>query len=172
MLHIYDFILFVFLIIAFISDVKYKKLPNWLTAFGMVIGIIYHLIINGFDGLIFSFLGLIIAGLIFLILYAFKAIGAGDVKLFAAIGAIVGTQMVLYMMMYSIIFAGIIGIIILLFTKTFLTKLTQAFFSLVGSVMSSDFSQLEHFKTTKHTRFPFMYAVIPAVAVAYYYALI
>ncbi|QGS68917.1 hypothetical protein CV093_12310 [Oceanobacillus sp. 143] len=85
----------------------------------MLIGILYHLIANGADGLLFSFLGLLIAGGIFLILYAFKALGAGDVKLFAAIGSMIGIQLVLYIMMYSIVFAGLIAIIILLFTRTF-----------------------------------------------------
>lgn len=172
MLHLYDYILFVFLILALITDVKFQKLPNWLTAGGMATGIIYHLIVDGLEGLLFSFFGLLVAGAIFLLLYVFKAIGAGDVKLFAAIGSIVGIQMVLYMMMYSIVFAGIIGIIILLFSNTFLRKITNAFFSIISSIINKDLSNLEDYKTTKSTRFPFMYAVIPAVAVTYYYALI
>ncbi|WP_244513599.1 prepilin peptidase [Oceanobacillus limi] len=49
---------------------------------------------GGINGLIFSFLGLLVAGGIFLILYVFKGLGAGDVKLFVAIVAIVGVQMV------------------------------------------------------------------------------
>ncbi|MUK87041.1 prepilin peptidase [Ornithinibacillus sp. L9] len=169
MLQLHDYILFLFLIIAFIIDVRSHKIPNWLTAGGMVVGILFHLIYGGIDGLIFSFLGLLVAGGIFLILYVFKALGAGDVKLFAAIGAIVGVQMVLYMMMYSIIVAGLIAIIILLFTKTLLQKMTSAFFHILGSVLSKDLTSLEEFKTTKSTRFPFMYAVIPAVILTYYY---
>lgn len=169
MLHFYDYILFIFLIIAFIMDVRHYRLPNWLTAGGMVIGITFHLISNGIDGLIFSFLGLLVAGGIFLILYIFKAVGAGDVKLFAAIGSFVGVQMVLYMMMYSIVFGGIIGIIILLFTKTFLLKITLALFEFIDSITSKDLGKLEDFKVNKATKFPFMYAVIPGVAFTYYY---
>ncbi|MFD2046155.1 prepilin peptidase [Ornithinibacillus salinisoli] len=169
MFQLHDYILFLFLIVAFIIDVRSHKIPNWLSAGGMVIGVLYHLISDGIEGLIFSFLGLLIAGGIFLILYVFKALGAGDVKLFAAIGAIVGVQMVLYMMMYAIIVAGLIAIIILLFTKTFLRKMTSVFFHILGSIFSKDFRRLEEFKTTKSTRFPFMYAVIPAVMLTYYY---
>lgn len=169
MLQIEDYILIVLLITAFIYDVKFHKIPNWLSAGGMLVGIVFHLISGGIDGLIFSFLGVLIAGGIFLILYVFKAIGAGDVKLFAAIGSIVGVQMVLYMMMYSIIVAGVIGIVILLFTRTFLQKMTSALFHFIGSILSRDLSRLEEYKTTKSTRFPFMYAVIPAVMLTYYY---
>ncbi|RDW21723.1 A24 family peptidase [Oceanobacillus chungangensis] len=171
MLQAIDYILFVFLVIAFMTDVKYQKLPNWLTAGGMLIGIVYHLITSGVEGLLFSFLGLLVAGGIFLILYVFKALGAGDVKLFAAIGSMIGIQLVLYMMMYSIVFAGLIAIIILLFTKTFLKKITNALFAIIHSITSRSFQKIEEFKTTKATRFPFMYAVIPAVITTYYYYL-
>jgi prepilin peptidase CpaA len=169
MLQVQDYLLFVYLIIALIFDIKFHKIPNWLTAGGMLVGILFHMVTGGIDGLIFSFLGLLVAGAIFLVLYVFKAIGAGDVKLFAGIGAIVGVQIALYMMMYSIIVAGLLGIIILLFTRTFLQKMTSAFFAFVGSILSKDLSSLEEFKTTKSTRFPFMYAVIPAVVLTYYY---
>lgn len=170
MLEFQDYLLFLFLIVAFVMDVRHYKLPNWLTAGGMLVGILYHLISNGIDGLLFSFLGLFVAGGIFLVLYIFKAIGAGDVKLFAAIGSLVGIQMVLYMMMYSIIFGGLIGIIILLFTKTFLVKMTVAFIHFIDSITSKDLSKLEDFKVNKATKFPFMYAVLPAVAITYYYS--
>jgi prepilin peptidase CpaA len=171
MLALHDYILFILIIIAFYTDVRYKKLPNWLTASGMLIGIIYHLIQGGANGLVFSFIGLLVGGGIFLILYLFRTVGAGDVKLFAAIGAIVGVEVVLYIMMYSIIFAGILAIIILLFTRTFLHKMLEAGMALMQSITSRDLETLDEYKVTKATRFPFMYAVVPAVIVAYYYFL-
>lgn len=172
MITLHDYILFVLLIIGFYTDVRYKKLPNWLTAGAMLIGVVYHLIVGGVDGLVFAFLGLLVGGGIFLVLYLFKVIGAGDVKLFAAMGAIIGVNIVLYIMMYSIIFAGLLAIIILLFTRTFLSKLLNAFTELVQGILSRDFKKLEEYKTTRATRFPFMYAVLPAVIVTYYYLLI
>lgn len=168
-LHLYDYFLFFYLLIALYLDVKYSKLPNWLTVSGMAFGIIYHLLTNGIHGLIFSIAGLLVAGLIFIILYVFKAIGAGDAKLFAAIGSFIGIEMVLYLAMYSIVFAGIIGVLILLFTKTFLKKLTNAFMEIMSSILSRDFQSLEDYKVNKSTRFPFMYAVIPAVLTTYYF---
>lgn len=171
MFALHDYLLFILLIIAFYTDVRYKKLPNWLTAGGMLVGVVYHLIFGGADGLIFTFLGLLTGGGIFMILYLFKTIGAGDVKLFAAIGAIVGVKVVLYIMMYSVVFAGILAIIILLFTRTFLSKLLNALTAIGESIFSRSFKKMEEYKTTKATRFPFMYAVLPAVIVSYYYLL-
>lgn len=167
-LQVYDYCLFIFLLVAFYLDVRYNKLPNWLTVSGMAFGILYHTIIKGLDGLIFSVAGLLVAGVIYIILYIFRAIGAGDAKLFAAIGAIVGIEIMLYLTMYSIVYAAIIGILILIFTKTFFRKLTSAFFAFMGTIWSKDFSILEDYKVTKSTRFPFMFAVIPAVITTYY----
>ncbi|WP_096186966.1 A24 family peptidase [Evansella halocellulosilytica] len=166
-LQLNDYLLFIFLAAACFTDIKHRKLPNWLTLTGMAVGLSYHLITSGIEGIFFSGLGLIVGGGIFFVLYLFKALGAGDVKLFAGIGALVGVELVLYFMMYSIVFAGIIAIIILLFTRTFLRKITTAFFSIIGSIMSKDLSEIENFKANKSTQFPFMYAVIPAVIISY-----
>ncbi len=168
-LHAYDYCLIIYLLIALYFDVKYSKLPNWLTVSGITFGLVFHLITDGVQGLIFSVLGLLVAGFIFILLYIFRAVGAGDAKLFAGIGAIVGIEVSLYLTMYSIVYAGIIGVIILLFTRTFLQKMTSAFFALLGTAFSKDFSPLEEFKATKGTKFPFMYAVVPAVITTYYY---
>lgn len=169
MFALHDYFLFVLIAIAFYTDVRYKKLPNWLTASGMLVGVVYHFIVGGVDGLVFAFFGLLVGGGIFLVLYIFKVIGAGDVKLFAAIGAIIGVNVVLYIMMYSVVFAGVLAIIILLSTRTFLARILTGITEFMGSMLSRDFNRMESYKTTKATRFPFMYAVLPAVVVAYYY---
>jgi prepilin peptidase CpaA len=153
-------------------DFKYHKLPNWLTMGGLAIGLLYHLIVSGWEGLLYSVIGMFVGGGIFMVLYFFKAIGAGDVKLFAAIGAIVGTEMVLYTMLYSIVYAGLIGIFVLLFTRTFLRRMTAAVFQFLGSVLSRDWKGLEEYKKTKSIRFPLMYAVLPGVLTAMYYVLL
>ncbi|WP_099158597.1 A24 family peptidase [Virgibacillus ndiopensis] len=171
MLQVEDYILIIFIVIAFITDVTNRKLPNWLTVSGVIVGIGYHLGSNGVDGLLFSFFGLLVAGAIFLVLYNLKAVGAGDVKLFAGIGAMVGVEQVFFMSMYSIIFAGLIGIIILVFTKTFLRKMIEVCFSIADSIFSRNLSNLEEYKMTKGTRFPFMYSVIPAVLLTYFISL-
>ena len=168
---VYDYIVFVFLIIAFIWDIWFKKLPNWLTASGMVLGLIYHLIVEHVDGLLFSFIGFLVGGGLMLLLYFFHAVGAGDVKLFAAIGAFVGVPIILYGMMYSIIYAGIIGLFILLFTRRFMTRMINALFQCINSMLSKNLSQLEYYKKEESLRFPFMYAVLPAFITTYYFTI-
>ena len=167
---LYHFIiLFIFLIIASYYDMRYHRLPNWLNMSGILVGLVYHLFVFQLNGFINSVLGLLAAGGILLIMYIFKALGAGDVKLFAAIGAITGILFSLYAIMYTIIFAGIIALIVLLFTKTFLVNITLALLHIKESIKDKSLTPLEDFKNNISNRFPFMYAVIPGVITAFYY---
>ncbi|MFA1819798.1 prepilin peptidase [Virgibacillus oceani] len=162
-------ILIIFLIVASYYDIRYQRLPNWLNMSGMLVGMAYHLIVNQLDGFISSVLGLLVAGGILLVMYIFKALGAGDVKLFAAIGAISGVLFSLYAIMYTIIFAGIIALIVLLFTKTFLINITLALLHIKESIKDKSLTPLDEFKNNISNRFPFIYAVIPGVITAFYY---
>ena len=162
-------ILIIFLVIVSYYDVVHQRIPNWLSMSGVLAGIIYHLAFNQLDGFIQAVSGALAGGIILLILYIFKAIGAGDVKLFAAIGAITGVLFTLYAIMYSIIFAGIIGLVVLLFTKTFFINMTLVFLHIKETIQKKSLTPMEEFKTTISNRFPFVYAVIPGVITAFYY---
>lgn len=162
-------LLFIFLIFASYFDIKEHRLPNWLNLMAALIGIGYHFITNQLDGFLHSFIGMTVSFIILLILYIFKALGAGDVKLFAAIGALTGPLFSLYAIMYTIIYAGIIAIFILLFTRTFLINLTLLFIHMKESIMKQSLTPLDEFKNNISNRFPFIYAVIPGVLTAYYY---
>ena len=72
-------------------DVRYRRIPNWLTAIGVLLGLgLNTFLYQGWPGLRFSLMGLGLAFGIYFGLYAVRAMGAGDVKLMAAIGALVG----------------------------------------------------------------------------------
>jgi prepilin peptidase CpaA len=163
------YVLIILMAAAFYTDVKDLRIPNRLTFSTVLVSFLYHFIVNGWEGLIFSGLGCGAGVGIFILLYAFKAIGAGDVKLFGSIGAIMGLEFTLYSMMYSVIYAGLIGLIILLIRKQFLRRMTNLFYYFAGIVVGRNFSSIHY--TSKHAvlTFPFMYAVLPAVATTGYY---
>lgn len=86
---------------AAVYDVRYRKIPNWITLLGVILGMLLntfpgllykHFLALDWSGLWFSLAGLGMAFCIYLVLYALRAMGAGDVKLMAAAGAIVGWQ--------------------------------------------------------------------------------
>jgi prepilin peptidase CpaA len=73
-------------------DIPYRRIPNWITAAGVLLGIAMNTFLYGWPGLLTSLEGLAVGFGAYLILYSMRAMGAGDVKLMAAIGAMVGWQ--------------------------------------------------------------------------------
>ena len=84
-------VLLALLIAAAIYDIRYRRIPNWLTVSGVLLGIAINTAIGtpGY-GFLFALEGLGTAFGIYLVLYVLRAMGAGDVKLMAAVGALVG----------------------------------------------------------------------------------
>jgi prepilin peptidase CpaA len=93
------------LILAAVTDVRESRIPNWLTFSLAGFGIVVHGWHQGFNGLILSVEGLAVGILCLIFFYIKGGMGAGDVKLLGAIGAILGPQLVVYVFG----FAGVLG---------------------------------------------------------------
>ncbi len=90
-------------------DLKYKKVPNWLTYGVLFAALLFH----GFQG---AFMSSLLGGLLglgwFLIPYMLGGMGAGDVKLLAATGAVVAWPGALYVVLYSSIVGGLLVLVL------------------------------------------------------------
>lgn len=74
-------------------DIPYRRIPNWLTGSGVLAGIAMNTFLyQGWPGLRLSLEGLALAFAVYFLLYVVHAMGAGDAKLMAAVGAMVGWQ--------------------------------------------------------------------------------
>lgn len=71
-------------------DARYRKIPNWLSLSGLILGLGINTLFAGWEGLGAATLGFGLAMSVYTPLYLVRGMGAGDVKLMAAIGAIVG----------------------------------------------------------------------------------
>jgi len=78
------------LAVATFTDVRSRRIPNWLVLPFLVIGIAVSGWLHGWHGLGQSFEGLGLGLLIYGFLFWMGGMGAGDVKLCAAIGAWIG----------------------------------------------------------------------------------
>jgi len=70
-------------------DWKTRKIPNWLISIGLLSGVLLNAI-NGGSHFFQSILGLVIGIIVLLVPFACGWIGAGDVKFFGVIGALLG----------------------------------------------------------------------------------
>jgi prepilin peptidase CpaA len=86
-------VLLALLVAAALYDVRYRRIPNWLTVSGVVLGFVINGLIGVPEGgLLFALQGLGAGFGVYMVLYVLRAMGAGDVKLMAAVGTLVGYQ--------------------------------------------------------------------------------
>lgn len=96
------------------SDLKVRRIPNFLTLTGILAGFILNSLFFGLPGFKGSILGFVIGFGFFLIFYLFGGMGAGDVKLIGAVGALLGYPLILQSLIFTAL-AGVGVIIVLLF---------------------------------------------------------
>jgi prepilin peptidase CpaA len=105
------------LLLAALSDLRRRKIPNRLTYPAMLIGLLLHLADRGVDGALFG-LGGLFAGLGLLIVpYLLGGMGAGDVKLLAAVGAFTGAAGAFYSFLYTALAGGVYAVGVLVFRR-------------------------------------------------------
>ena len=68
-------------------DVCYRRIPNPFVLATLTVGLLTNAIFGGVNGLLASLGGCALAFFLMFVLHVFGAMGAGDVKLFAAIGS-------------------------------------------------------------------------------------
>jgi prepilin peptidase CpaA len=107
MVLIFYSVLTVALLIATIHDIRFHKIPNWLTFPAMIAGISYCIGFKGLEGFFFSIAGLGVGIAVFIIPYLFGGTGAGDVKLMGAVGAFLGPKGVFIAFLATSIVGGI-----------------------------------------------------------------
>jgi prepilin peptidase CpaA len=100
-------------VLAFIIsyyDVCYRRIPNPFVLATLTVGILLNSIHAGFSGALSSLTGCAVGFAIMFGLHLFGAMGAGDVKLFAAIASITGAQLVLPTFLVVAIIGGVLGV--------------------------------------------------------------
>ncbi|MBS4196147.1 A24 family peptidase [Lederbergia citri] len=123
--------LILILTISIITDLRSRKILNIVTLPAILVALIYHTFTSGFQGLSFSGLGFLVGLGLLLIPFLMGGVGAGDVKLLAAIGAWKGTMFVLYTGLFAGVIGGLISIFILLKNKKLGFTLKSMLFSVL-----------------------------------------
>lgn len=155
------------LIVAFFTDIRSQIIPNRLTLSFFIGALIYQLAANGSSGLIALAAGTAAGFAPLLLLYFAKGIGAGDVKLFGAIGAWVGVGTVLQLMLYSILYAGLIGLFLVIVHGSLRKKVAAGVIAIIIPAIGWKGKQwLQWAESGK--KFPFMLAVLPAAVTVWY----
>lgn len=116
-------ILAALVIIAAITDIRSRTIPNWLVLGGMAVGFAVNPFLFGWAGLRTAGFGFALATGVYMFFYMIHAMGGGDLKLMAAVGSIVGAQNWFSIFILTSIIGGFVALIMLLvrggFGRTF-----------------------------------------------------
>jgi prepilin peptidase CpaA len=103
--------MYVMVLVGGITDIRWGKVPNLLTAPCAVIGIALNTLDSGLAGTGASLAGIAIGVAVWFVMPVLgKPLGGGDVKLFAAVGALQGPTFLLYVMLASALYAGVLAL--------------------------------------------------------------
>jgi len=122
--------------LAVINDLRSYRVRNEITLTFAIIGIVYNICFYGLQSFYTTILGLIVPFLILLPLYALNMLGAGDIKLFCAIGTYIGLELVLMSIAYSFFVGAIIAVFIMLIRKNAFLRF-KYFFTYIKSCLLS-----------------------------------
>ncbi len=106
-------------LVAGYTDWRSRRIPNWLTVPGFLVGVSLNVLAGGWTGLKTSLLG---AGLGLLLLLPFvflRSLGAGDWKLAGALGAFVGWENLVRLLMGSVFVAGLMALGLVIYKRRF-----------------------------------------------------
>jgi prepilin peptidase CpaA len=100
--------------VAMAWDLKTRRIPNLLTFGAALAAVATHAYTGGPAAAGWSVLGWLVGVAFFLPIFALGGMGAGDVKLLAALGAWLGPGQTVWLALFSLIAGGVLGIAVAL----------------------------------------------------------
>jgi prepilin peptidase CpaA len=95
------------------TDLRSRRIPNWLTVPGLVVGVAANTILNRWSGLKLSLLGALIGLGLLLPFVLLRSLGAGDWKLAGAFGAFAGKG-IFDLLIGSVFVAGLMAVALII----------------------------------------------------------
>ena len=95
-----------------VTDLRTRRIPNALSGSAFLLALSLHLPAGGMPEAIKSLAAAVLCGLVFLLFYLAGGMGAGDVKLIAAQGALLGLANVVPLLAFTAIAGGIMALVV------------------------------------------------------------
>ena len=113
-------------------DICYRRIPNPFVLATLVVGFFVNVAFAGMSGALASLGGCALGFFLMFVLHIFGAMGAGDVKLFAAISAVAGANLVVPMFIVVTLTGGVLGVVSMLRAGQVRTTMLRVFHIVIG----------------------------------------
>jgi prepilin peptidase CpaA len=132
-------------------DVRYRRIPNVLVLATLIAGISINTGFSGVQGMVSSLEGFALAFFPMLLMHIFGAMGAGDVKLFGAVGAVLGVSQVPLAFVVVVMLGAVLAVYTMLRAGTVLSTLHGVLRIFVGILPGWEMPRFTMAPDRKHT---------------------
>ena len=129
---VFQFFLIPLAVLIIYHDVRYRRIPNAFVLATLISGLTLNIVTGGLNGGLNSVGGCVLAFILMFMLHVFGAMGAGDVKLFAAIGSVLGAHLVLPTFVVVVLTGGLLALVVMFRSGAVRTTLHRVLQILVG----------------------------------------
>jgi prepilin peptidase CpaA len=95
---------------AVVEDLARRRISNWTWGVALASGLVLHVSQAGWRGAASAAMGAVVGFTVFLIFYVLKGMGAGDVKLMAGFGSLLGPSVILCAAWIAAVVGALIGV--------------------------------------------------------------
>jgi len=121
-------------LIAAWTDLRSRRIPNWLTVPGAVVGLVLNAFFDRWSGLKASLLGMAVGLGLLLVFVLLRSLGAGDWKLAGALGAFTGPGLLIDLLIGSVFVAGLMAVALVIYKRRVIQTLRNIGHILVSLV--------------------------------------
>lgn len=114
---ILQFALCCLVLTASVFDWRFRRIPNWVCLSGLILGLGLNTAFFSWTGCGSALLGMALALIIYIPLYCLRGMGAGDVKLMAAVGAMAGPGDWLEIFVVTALAGGLVSLAVILYKR-------------------------------------------------------
>ena len=153
--------------VASVIDWRSRRIPNLLTFPLAALALAANLVAGGGAGLLSSLIGLIVGLVFFLLLMALGAMGAGDVKLMAALGALLGVVHVFWIGLFTALMGGVLAILYSLGQGTLPRMMGRTWSLIRHIVLTGHLPKAEELGARREDYMPYALAIALGVTAQY-----
>jgi prepilin peptidase CpaA len=153
--------------VASVIDWRSRRIPNLLTFPLVAIALLGNSVAGGGTGFLSSVIGLAVGLVFFLLLMALGAMGPGDVKLMAGLGALLGVVHVFWIGLFTAVMGGVLAILYSLGRGT-LPRMVHRTWNLVRHIIfTGHLPKAEELGATREDYMPYALAIALGVTAQY-----